>query len=360
MASVRLSPLEDQVIVITGASSGIGLATAHRAAERGARLVLVARNEEALAALVREIREAGGEAVAVTADVAHLKDLERVAEVATREFGGFDSWVNNAGVSVYGTLQQIPLPDQRRVFEVNYWGLVHGSLVAAKHLRESGAGAIVNVGSVLADQAVALQGPYCASKHAVKGFTDALRMELEHDGAPISVTLIKPSAVDTPFFEHAKSYLDAPGIRNPPPAYDPALVARAILHACETPVRTLTVGFGGYAYALLGNLAPRLTDRLVEAAGFEAQKRDEPGARGRRDNLYAPRADGAETSSYPGGHRKTSLFLEAQMRPAATVAVATALGAGLLGLLAAKRRTGRGGRGAELARRERLARGSFA
>ena len=360
---LRLSPIDDQVIVLTGATSGIGLATARLAAQKGARLVLVARNEGALSRLAGEVRDRGGEAIAFPADVAHAQELERVAEAAIEAFGGFDSWVNNAGVSVYGRLEQIPLPDQRRVFEVNYWGVVQGSLVAARHLRRFGGGAIVNLGSVLSDRSMILQGPYSVSKHAVKGFTDALRMELEEDGAPISVTLVKPSAMDTPFFEHAKSYLDAPGIRNPPPAYDPALAARAILHACETPVRSLVVGFGGFAYGLLGTHFPGATDALVEAFGVEGQKRQDGGAKGRRNNLYAPREDGQETSSYPGGSRHRSLFLEAQMRPAAATAVVTALGAGLLGLLAAGRRRRRIGTEAasetvedRMRRRERLAR----
>ncbi len=361
--TVRLSPVSDQVIVVTGASSGIGLATARKAAAAGASLVLVARNGAALDRVADEIRAGGGEAVAVVADVSRMNEVERVAERAGQAFGGIDSWVNNAGVSVYGTLEQIPLGDHRRVFEVNYWGVVHGSLVAARYLKAGAGGAIVNVGSALSDRSVVLQGPYSATKHAVKAFTEALRTELEHEGAPISVTLIKPSAMDTPFFEHARSYLDAPGIRNPPPAYDPALVAKAILHACETPTRTLAVGFGGYALGLAGTHFPRLTDLALEAVGFAGQTREDPGQPGRRDNLYGPREDGSETSSYPGGHRSTSLFLEAQMRPVATAVVLTALGAGLVGVLASRRsRDGRANQRDEhrrLARHERLARGAI-
>lgn len=337
---VRLKPLADQVVVITGASSGIGLATAHLAAERGARLVLVSRNGPALDELAAEIRRGGGEAVSVVADVARSEDLKRVERIATDAFGGFDTWVNNAGVAVYGTLDEVPLADQRRVFEVNYWGLVQGSLIAAEHLRVRG-GAIINLGSVLSDRAVVLQGPYSASKHAVKGFTDTLRMELEHDGAPISVTLIKPSAIDTPFFEHAKTYLDAPGIRNPPPAYDPALVAKAILHAAEHPTRALVVGFGGYAISLMGTHFPRLTDWLVEATQYRAQMSDNPGRRSRRDNLYAPREDGSETSSLPGGHRSTSVYLEAQLHPAVTLAAVVGVAGALAGIVGARRTANR-------------------
>jgi short-subunit dehydrogenase len=340
--AVRLKPLHEQVIVLTGASSGIGLATAHLAASRGARLVLASRNGDALEELASEIRRGGGEAVAVVADVARREDLERVAAKAREAFGGFDTWVNNAGVSVYGTVEEIPLADHRRVFDVDYWGVVQGSLIAAGQLRESG-GAIINIGSILSDRAVVLQGPYCAAKHAVKGFTDTLRMELEHDGAPVSVTLIKPSAIDTPFFEHAKSLLDSPGIRNPPPAYDPSLVAKAILYAAETPKRTIVVGFGGCAISLMGAHFPRLTDVLMEAVGYQSQTTQVPTPAKRRDNLYAPREDGMEHSGLPGGRRETSVYLEAQLHPVVTAVAIAGVAAAIGGILAA-RRTGRNGR----------------
>ena len=146
-----------------------------------------------------------------------------LAETALREFGGFDTWVNNAGTSIYGKVEDTPMEDQRRLFETNYWGTVIGSRIAATHLRRRG-GALVNVGSVLSDRAVPLQATYCATKHAVKGFTNALRMELEADGAPVSVTLIKPAAVDTQLEEHARSLTGAEPL-NPPPVYAPETVA---------------------------------------------------------------------------------------------------------------------------------------
>jgi NAD(P)-dependent dehydrogenase (short-subunit alcohol dehydrogenase family) len=331
---MRLKPVGEQVVVLTGASSGIGLATARALADHGAKLVLVARNEAALKDIAHDCEAKGVRAIAVVADVGRFEDMERVAEAAIQEFGGFDTWINNAGVAIFGTVEQIPLEDHRRLFDTNYFGVLHGCLVATKHLRQRG-GKIINMGSVLSDRADILQGPYSASKHAVKGLTDALRMELEEAGAPILVTLIKPSAIDTPYMEHARSYLDSPGTKNPPPSYDPELVARAIIFACENDRRDIVIGFGGWALSLMGALAPRLTDYAMEANGRIMQESSDPGRTERRDNLYAPREDGAERSSLSGGSRRTSLFLEAQLHPASLLpgaALATAAGIGFAAL----------------------------
>jgi len=337
MPTTRLKPLNRQVVVITGASSGIGLATARLAAARGARLVLVARNAEALQTIAEDIRARGGQAEWVAADVADREALDAAARHAEEVFGGFDSWVNDAGASIYGELEKTPIEDQRRLFETNYWGVVHGSLIAARHLRPKG-GAIVNLGSVLSDRAMILQGAYSATKHAVKAFTDALRMELERDGAPVSVTLIKPSGTETAFQEHGRNLLGTPGIRVPPPAYDPRLVARAILHACEHPKRDIVVGFGGYAIALMGQLFPRATDLMMEALGETAQTTDKAPAPMRADSLYAPKGDGTERSlTRPVAPvRQTSLLLEAQLHPLATAAILAGLGAAVLGAMAAR------------------------
>ena len=190
--NLQLKDLSDQVIVITGASSGIGLVTARMAARRGACVVLNARNEEALRQVANEINAEGGEAVHVAGDVGKLSDVQMIAYEAIRRFGGFDTWVNNAGVSIYGPVLDQSLADQRRLFDTNYWGVVHGSIVACTHLRKRG-GALINIGSVLSDVAIPIQGTYCATKHAVKGYTDALRLELDRHRITTPVVLVAHS-----------------------------------------------------------------------------------------------------------------------------------------------------------------------
>ncbi|MBW3628096.1 MAG: SDR family oxidoreductase [Gemmatimonadetes bacterium] len=320
---VKLKPLADQVVVITGASSGIGLVTARLAAKRGARVVLVSRSKPDLTRAVARIQKAGGEAIYVVADVAHPDEVEAIAEEATRAFGGIDSWVNNAGISIYGTLEEVSLADARRLFDTNYWGVVHGSLVAAAHLRESG-GAVINVGSIVSDVSVPLQGHYAASKHAVKGFTDTLRMELESSGAPISVSLVKPAAIATPFARHARSYMERePNL--PPPVYDPGVVARTVLRCAQKPVREITVGGGGRMMTAMGKVAPRLTDRYMEAAMYRQQETDRPSPEQRRDSLDRPmKGDGAERMEYPRHVMRSSVYTAATLHPLRT-AVACAL-----------------------------------
>ncbi len=312
--AITLKPLRDQIIVVTGATSGNGLAIVEEAAHRGAAVVATARNEAALEALRERLSADGGRIAICVADVSDMAAVEHVAAIAVEAFGGFDSWGNNAGTGTYGTLDQVPVADHRRVFDVNYFGVLHGSLVAARHLRgraRSYGGAIVNVGSILSDRAIVEQGPYCASKHAVQALTDTLRMELEQEGANISVTLIKPGAIDTPFPEHARNFMDQPP-RLPPPLYAPSVVAHAVLFACETPRRTLYAGGGGLLSSLLARAAPRLSDKIMELVGTVAQQKPEdPGDPTRRDNLYAPRVD-ALRGSQDVHARKSSTVLQAQ------------------------------------------------
>lgn len=322
-----LKPLSRQVIVITGATSGNGLATVEMAVKQGAAVVAAARNGEALSVLEKRLSEGGARIATCVADIADPAAVERIVAVAVAAFGGFDSWVNNAGVGTYGTLDQVPIADHRRVFDVNYFGTLNGSLVAARHLRTHGGGAIVNVGSILGDRAIVQQGAYSATKHAVQALTDVLRMELEAEGANISVTLVKPAAIDTPFPEHARNYMDKTP-RLPPPLYTPNVVADAVLFACAHPRRTLYAGGGGLVASLLAQMAPRLTDAIMELAGSRVQQApSDPGDPARRDNLDAPRAD-ALRSRQNVHARRTSVLLQAQKVPVALLATG-ALGLGL-------------------------------
>ena len=329
--SIKLKPLAEQVIVVTGATSGNGLAIAEQAAKAGAAIVAVARNADALDALQARLSAGGARVATCVADVSDMAAVERIAVVAIEAFGGFDSWVNNAGTGTYGTLDQVPVEDHRRVFDVNYFGTLYGSLVAARHLRGRG-GAIVNVGSILGDRAILQQGPYCATKHAVQALTDTLRMELEREGAGISVTLVKPGAIDTPFPEHARNFMDTPP-RLPPPLYVPEVVADAVLYACAHPKRTLYAGGGGLLSSILSQAAPRLADLAMEVVGTTVQQN--PGDAGdpsRRDNLYEPRVDAMRGSQHVHA-RRSSVALQLQKLPQ-SFALLGAVGVSLLALAA--------------------------
>jgi short-subunit dehydrogenase len=286
--SVKLKKLNEQVIVLTGATSGIGLVTARMAAGAGAKLVLAARDADALDTLAQELRQRGVHVATVAADVGDPADVERIGQAAIEHFGRVDTWINNAGISMFGTSQQVALDDMQRVMQTNFWGVVHGSLQAVKLMKPRGGGAIVNLGSEASDRSIALQGTYAASKHAVKAFGESLRMELEKDKAPISLTLIKPAGIDTPFTWHAKNYMEhEPDL--PPPIYAPELVARAILHAAQHPERDLFVGGRAKVMSVAAGLVPRPLDRLMRATIFRQQQRmDVPTPPARRDALYGP------------------------------------------------------------------------
>lgn len=332
---LKLKRVKEQVIVITGASSGIGLATAEMAVERGARVMRAARSEEELGDTVDRLNRRGHRAAYVAADVADEQAVQRIADRAVSEFGGFDTWVNNAGVSVFGRLTEVPMADKRRVFETNFWGVVYGCKAAVAHLQQRG-GAIINLGSVLSEFAVPLQGIYSASKHAVKGYTDALRMELESENVPIAVTLVKPGPIDTPYPQHARNYLRGEP-KHRPPVYAPEEVARAILKCAEKATREVVVGGGARAMIAMARLAPRAADFYMERTMTHGgQERNEPG---HRDGaLYEPSHDNGRRGDHPGYVMKSSAYTRASLSGALKAVPIVAMGAAVVAGIAAARR----------------------
>jgi short-subunit dehydrogenase len=316
------------VIVITGASSGIGLTTARMAAEAGAKLVLTARDERVLRDVVEGIRAEGGQAVYLAGDVTEPLVSQNVARLAEHAYGRIDTWINNAGVGVSGSAEQVPVEDMRRLFDVNFWGTVYGTQAALPRLKRQG-GVLINMGSIECDIGVPLHSAYSASKHAVKGFTDSLRMELEKEEAPVVVTLVKPAAIDTPFFEHSRNYLDK-NYAPPPPVYAPEVVARTLLTCAVRPVREITVGGSGRAMIGLMRQFPHAGDRLFEATMYEAQTTDRPRRGPREGSLRRPGVlNGSERGPYDGMVRERSYSTGLALTPGRTLLGLALFGAGL-------------------------------
>jgi short-subunit dehydrogenase len=339
-AKPLLKPLSEQAIVITGATSGIGLATARKAARAGACVFLIARGEKDLARLTEELQATGARVAHAVADVADFDALSEAAEKCGRLFGGFDTWVNNAGISIFGPIREVSLDDQRRLFETNYWGVVNGSLIAADHLRRRpGGGTIVNVGSTLSDAPVPIQGVYSASKHAVKGFTNAFRMELMRDRAPVAVSLVKPSAIDTPYNRHARN-ITGQAVQNPQPVYATPVVADTILWCATHPIREITVGGGGRIIASFYAALPGLAEPLF-ARFAPVLMRDKRGEyRPYEDGLWDPADDGLEEEVHYPMVRGFSTLAEIRKHPGVTAGIVAVLAGIGLGALLLSQRSG--------------------
>lgn len=261
MEPITLKPLSEQTLVITGGSSGIGLSIARRAARAGARVVLVARDEDTLKSICHDIAlRHDGRSDYVVADVGVREQVRHVVETVVSRHGGFDTWVNDAGVGVYARMDELSDQDHARLFRSNYWGVVYGSTEALKHLRQQG-GALINIGSISSEVPAPVLSAYTATKHAVRGFTHSLRLEMIHEQAPVSVSLINPSGIHTPFGQHARNAVQNP-FRAQPPAYHPDLLAEAVMVAATHPVRDMTVGGYGELMVWLSRLLPTLADRL--------------------------------------------------------------------------------------------------
>lgn len=318
MAKPTLKPLNQQAIVITGATSGIGLATARRAARGGACVFMIARGEKDLRALCEELQGTGARIAWAAADVADYDALAEAADKCRRLFGGFDTWINNAGVSIIGSVLETTLEDQRRLFETNYWGVVNGSTIAAEHLRgRPGGGAIINVGSTLSDAPSPIRGAYSASKHAVKGFTNALRMELLREQAPISLSLVKPAAVDSLYDHHARN-LAGYAAQSPQPVYATHVVADAILWCATHPMREITVGGGGRLIASFYAALPGIAEPLFARFAPRLKRDSSPGYEPYEDGLYDSSDDGLQEEVYYPMVRQFSVLAEARKHPGIT------------------------------------------
>lgn len=329
---MKLKPLSEQTIVITGGSSGIGLATARMAAERGANVVIIARSEEGLEAAAERIRKDGGRCDTISADVGNREDVRAAVEEVIARHGGFDTWVSNAGVGVYAKLEELSDEDHRRLFDTNYWGVVYCATEALPHLKQRG-GALITTGSISSQMPAPVLSSYTASKYAVKGYIDLLRLELIHEKAPVSVTLIQPSGINTPFGDHALNEMDSAS-KVPPPIYSPDIVAEAICRAAEHPTRDMIVGGTGRAMTLFATLFPNLSDQVFARAFFKtALDKDKPPQA--QDGGFD--TGGGEGEIYGDQNmRRTSLYTTVRSHPLASLA-GVALAAGTVGL-ALKRR----------------------
>ncbi len=333
---MQLKPVEEQAVVVMGASSGIGRETALRFARKGANLVVSARSEEGLRSLVDEIEAEGGEATAMIADVADFDQVKAVADRAARTYGRLDTWVHLPGVSIFGLFDEIEPEEFKRVIDVDLMGQVYGAMAALPYLKREGRGALVHISSVLAKRSVPLQSPYCAAKHGIDGFLESLRVELKREGWPIGVTNVMPASINTPFFDKSRTKL---GVKPKavPPFYEPGVVADIILYAAEKGPRDIVAGGAGKGMLLAQRISPRLMDAILLRTGFESQQTDESKPPDAPDALFEPmegqdRAEG----DFHGQSFSRSYSNWLDMHPAVKRGVAVGVALATLAVLRAK------------------------
>jgi NAD(P)-dependent dehydrogenase (short-subunit alcohol dehydrogenase family) len=280
--------MSSQVVVITGASAGVGRAVARAFAARGDRVALLARGEEGLQQAVEGITGTGGTAIGLAVDVADAEAVETAADKIERELGPIDVWVNNALSTVFAPFAEISPAEFRRVTETTYLGYVYGTRAALTRMLQRDRGVIVQVGSALAYRAIPLQAPYCAAKHAIKAMHESLRCELLHDGSGVSTTMVQLPAMNTPQFDWSRSRMRRRA-QPVPPIFQPEVAARTILHAADHPERReFWVGFSTVATILAERIAPGLLDHYLARTGYESQQTDQPEAGDRPSNLWEP------------------------------------------------------------------------
>jgi NAD(P)-dependent dehydrogenase (short-subunit alcohol dehydrogenase family) len=284
---MQLKPIADQIVVVVGASSGIGREAALRFAKQGAKVVISARSESGLFSLAEKIRQIGGEVTLVVADTSVFDQVQAIAEQAIAVYGRIDTWVHAAATAVFSTFDRLTPEEFKRVVDVTLMGQVYGAMVALPHLKREGRGALIHISSMEGRRALPFQSAYSSAKHGVEGFLESLRVELLHEGIPISVTSVKPSVINTPFYNKGKTKLGVKptGIL---PYYQPSLVADAILYVAEHPTRDFIVGDVGKVLDVLQRLSPGLIDTILVGIGFQWQKTDEQKTEDASNNLYEP------------------------------------------------------------------------
>src|SRR5215207_3515263 len=328
-----LKPVEEQVVALMGASSGIGRGTALRFANRGAKVVVSARNEKGLNSLVEEIRGKGGQATAISAEVTEFEQVKAVADRAVEVYGRLDTWVHLAAVLLVASFEETTPEEFARVIDVNLMGQVYGAMAALPHMKREGGGALIHVSSMGAKRSIPLQSAYCASKHGIDGFLESLRVELQHEKLPISVTQVMPATINTPFFDKARTKLGVKPVA-PPPIYQPGIVADAVLFAAERPARDLVVGGAARAIVMAQQISPRLLDVLLRVRGFEVHYTSEPKPEDAPDNLFEP-IDGYNTveGSFRDRAHPRSLYNWLQLHPTVKRGAVAGMAIGALGAL---------------------------
>lgn len=332
MTTKQLKPVEEQVVALMGASSGIGREAALRFAKRGAKVVVSARGEEGLDSLVNEIRDEGGEAVAVPADTSEFEQVKAVADRAVEEYGRLDTWIHLAAVGLFATFEDTTPEEFDRVIDVNLMGQVYGAMAALPHLKREGRGALVHISSIEAKRSFPFHSAYGASKHGIDGFLEALRVELKYEGWPISVTQVMPGTINTPFFDKGRSKLGVKPV-GIPPIYEPGTVADIILYAAENPARDLVSGGAAQAMIINQRLSPRMVDAILTTrAGFSPQMTEEPRSENDPDNLYGP-IRGHDTAKNGFRAFSRSLYNWLEMHPMVKQGVVAGTALGLIATL---------------------------